>query len=289
MRPDEHKKKKSAAYKKKHHQAQTNETSGERSSGKNDQSWGTKKSWNNNASTTGGEKKSAVNQQQQQHRDAEQSEYAQKFKKRTLETNWSRYEEKQDSYEAGDSYESLLAAATDASSCLILDSEKDWDNYKDFDPIFRIDCGLIHHATSQMSFGEKFNLTDLIEPDLAKVLAKDAVSEKRRVDTVADVALNLDVMALDRRKIEFTRPTVVTASPDPAITPKDNDEVEDLLNELDGSDTTTAICGNDVDHEVATSFPIQTFASTVVAATDQCGDNQAEQIDELEDWLDSVI
>jgi len=176
MKPDKHKKKASQAYKKKHN---LNSTSADKSG----------KGKPNRTSSL-----STVQQSQ--------SFDNQKFKKRTIETNADRYEEKEcEIYEPiGLDYNTLLNSAKNPASHLMLDIEKEWNSYPDFDEFLQFDCSKVAEAFSELKFCDRFQVYEnlvgkemydqLNETNLSS--AGDKITKISDVKITRDATLNID-------------------------------------------------------------------------------------------------
>jgi len=176
MKPDKHKKKASQAYKKKHN---LNSTSADKSG----------KGKPNRTSSL-----STVQQSQ--------SFDNQKFKKRTIETNADRYEEKEcEIYEPiGLDYNTLLNSAKNPASHLMLDIEKEWNSYPDFDEFLQFDCSKVAEAFSELKFCDRFQVHEnLVGKEMYDQLnetclssANDKITKISDVEIIRDATLNID-------------------------------------------------------------------------------------------------
>jgi len=176
MKPDKHKKKASQAYKKKHN---LNSTSADKSG----------KGKPNRTSSL-----STVQQSQ--------SFDNQKFKKRTIETNADRYEEKEcEIYEPiGLDYNTLLNSAKNPASHLMLDIEKEWNSYPDFDEYLQFDCSKVADAFSELKFCDRFQVHEnlvgkemydqLNETNLSST--NDKITKISDIKIIRDATLNID-------------------------------------------------------------------------------------------------
>jgi len=176
MKPDKHKKKASQAYKKKHN---LNSTSADKSG----------KGKPNRTSSL-----STVQQSQ--------SFDNQKFKKRTIETNADRYEEKEcEIYEPiGLDYNTLLNSAKNPASHLMLDIEKEWNSYPDFDEFLQFDCSKVAEAFSELKFCDRFQVHEsLVGKEMYDQLnetslssTSDKITKISDVEITRDATLNID-------------------------------------------------------------------------------------------------
>jgi len=246
------------------------------------------------------------------------------FKKRTLVSNWDKYDKQFEDEVIGEPYEVVLASASHASSNLILEIEKEWEHYKDFDQMYAIDCNEISSVMQKIGFCERFDLKrQEIDATLLKVL--DEEKKVEFTEQISDISFDQNIM-FNYSKIDFIKPIKTSEATEahPKLL-KDVNKVEtntekvsseskiqtnceaDIIMELKESkedskgdknetvDVDTKITSIELDETISKSINIkkdindETDVDQFFNDLDYAKEDNQAEAENLEDWLDSII